>query len=449
MHEFRRPPDWDQQADRHTALIDPVLTVRQLSRLEFVTRKPPTRIDHALVFATADGGYEVFVPPHRPSRTEAAARRYTAVYEVDMGRHPVNAELNLPSDNDAFEFGVQAELFWQVTDPARFITSGHRDVPALVLGRLREAARPVARGFAIDRSADAERALLRALYDRGPLGEDAGLRVDWTVRVRRDGANIAHQQRLQSIDHDAAENVRRSRRGAETDRAENIRLQARDSLELERAMSYGEQHHELASKQLGWQHEQNVQAQRQAVELQRLEAEKIEFYRWHLERGGATAMAMHLSHHPEDSRLVMENLRQDELALIETQKDLVVQLLGGKGDVEEYELEGPKKLALETVKQILAQRRPGVHGEPDADAPKAAERTGPDPVPVSDWKPPAGYGTLPQMPSAPPPAPTPPTPPAAPPLGPWPPERFPGPADAVPEVPEVPEDDDAEGGTAR
>ncbi|RST11101.1 hypothetical protein EF905_25875, partial [Streptomyces sp. WAC05374] len=96
MPDFRRPFEWVQDADRHTQLSDPVLTVRQLSRFDFA-RKSLTRIDHALVFATPKGSYDAYLPPRRPSRSEAAAKRYTAVYEVDMGVHPVRAEIRLPS----------------------------------------------------------------------------------------------------------------------------------------------------------------------------------------------------------------------------------------------------------------------------------------------------------------------------------------------------------------
>ncbi|MCZ1001493.1 hypothetical protein O1M63_31060 [Streptomyces mirabilis] len=69
MAEFRRPPEWQQQADRHTTLIDPVLTVRPISRFDYTARRPVSAIDHALVFATAGGGYDAYMP-----RTGPAAR---------------------------------------------------------------------------------------------------------------------------------------------------------------------------------------------------------------------------------------------------------------------------------------------------------------------------------------------------------------------------------------
>src|SRR3954453_15730338 len=102
MPTFRQP-EWQPPPDPHTQIVDPVLTVRQLSRFEF-SLKSYVRIDHALVFSTAQGGYEASRPPRRPTRADIVANHYTAVYEVDMGVHPHTADLMLPSDNDAFEF---------------------------------------------------------------------------------------------------------------------------------------------------------------------------------------------------------------------------------------------------------------------------------------------------------------------------------------------------------
>ncbi|MEV6074176.1 hypothetical protein AB0L80_03525 [Streptomyces sp. NPDC052069] len=358
MTDFRRPPEWEQAADRHTRLADPVLTVRQLSRFGFA-RKSLTRIDHALVFSTPDGSYDTFLPPVRPTRAEAAGKRYTAVYEVDMGVHPVHAELVLPSDNDAFEFGLSVELSWQVHDPALFVASGYRDVPRLLLGELEQAARPVTRRFPVDRSADAEQEMLRAVHAWGPLGTGAGLGTTWTARLRRDRENIGHQRRIQAIDHAATEQIHAERRGMEYDAELDRRTRTQDALQAGRAMEYGERHQELALQQQRWQHERALLAAADEVELQRAEAEKIDFYRTQLEQGGVRAWALHLSRHPEDSRTVLNGMREDQLRMIQAQMDLVRQLLGGDG-AESYELEGPKKLALQAVHDILTQRLPGV-----------------------------------------------------------------------------------------
>ncbi|RWZ72677.1 hypothetical protein EQK42_28510, partial [Streptomyces albidoflavus] len=362
MPDHRRPPEWQQNADRHTELRDPVLTVRQISRFEF-NRKALTRIDHALVFTTPRGGHEVYLPPRRPSRSEVAARRYTSVYEVDMGIHPWREELALPSDNDAFEFGAEVDFSWQVVDPVRYVAGGHRDVPALLIGELQQAARPVTRRFPVSASAEAERELLRAMAGLGPLGATAGLQVTWTLRVRRDEGDLAHQRRLREIDQNVAEQIRADQGGMQADLVRHKRELQQDALQISRSLEYGEQAQRLALEQQRWQHEQALLAGRQQLELQRVNAEKVAFYQWHLEQGGIHALALHLAEHPGDTQLVMESMRQDQLALMQSQLHLVEQVL--KGDhAEAYELDEPKKLALRTMTEIFNQRLPGVPHEP-------------------------------------------------------------------------------------
>ena len=199
MADFRRQPEWQQQADRHSALIDPVLTVRPISRFDYTVRRPVTAIDHALVFATAKGTYDVFIPPHRPSRADAAARRYASVYEVDMGTHPVQLELQLPSDDDAFSFGVTADLTWRVSDPIAVCGEGrtrraHAARPASCTSwRGRSAAR-----FSIEDSPAAEAAVQQAV-ESGGFAAGIGLAVTCVVRLRLDDEAIAHRRRQRSL----------------------------------------------------------------------------------------------------------------------------------------------------------------------------------------------------------------------------------------------------------
>ncbi|MFE6716586.1 hypothetical protein ACFVDU_03230 [Streptomyces albidoflavus] len=408
MPDHRRPPEWQQNADRHTELRDPVLTVRQISRFEF-NRKALTRIDHALVFTTPRGGHEVYLPPRRPSRSEVAAKRYTSVYEVDMGIHPWREELALPSDNDAFEFGAEVDFSWQVVDPVRYVAGGHRDVPALLVGELQQAARPVTRRFPVSASAEAERELLRAMAGLGPLGATAGLQVTWTLRVRRDEGDIAHQRRLREIDQNVAEQIRADQGGMQADLVRHKRDLQQDALQISRSLEYGEQAQQLALQQQRWQHEQALLAGRQQLELQRVNAEKVAFYQWHLEQGGIHALALHLAEHPDDTQLVMENMRQDQLALMQSQLHLVEQVL--KGDhAEAYELDEPKKLALRTMTEIFNQRLPGVPHEPPVIGPPPPQ-TPPYPGQTVPGQ------TVPETPQIPeqqaPAAPAPPTPPPA------------------------------------
>lgn len=424
MADFRRQPEWQQPADRHSQLVDPVLTVRQLSRFEF-SRRTHSRIDHALVFTTPKGGYDSYLPPRRPTRTEVAAKRYSAVYEVDMGMHSVRTTLALPSDNDAFEFDAETEVTWQVMDPGVFVASGHRDVPMLLLGEIQVAARPVTRRFPIGQSAAAESELTHTLALYGPLGTAAGLRARLTLRLRRDQDNIEHQRRLRAIDHAAAEQIREAQRGQEYDSALDERTRGQDALQLGRALDYGRGRQELVLQQQRWEHEQAVLRAQQEIELQTWEADKIKFYQWYLEQEGVASWALHLSKHPEDSRLVMENMREDQLRLIQAQVDVVRELLGGD-EAEDYELEGPKRQALQYVNEILNKRLPGVPWRVPAGT---REKAPPTALPAPDPRATSGTPTEPATSPAPVDAPIPPRPTVPPSFPGWqPPPGYGGPA---------------------
>ncbi|MGV9695223.1 PE-PGRS family protein [Streptomyces sp. NPDC003470] len=316
MADFRRQPEWQQDAHRHSTLIDPVLTVRPISRFDHTGRRSVSAIDHALVFATARGTYDAFLPPHRPSRTDAATRRYVSVYEVDMGSHPVRLELTLPSDDDAFSFGASADLTWRVADPIAYVASGERDVPTRLTRELHQAARPVSRRFAIEDSPAAERAVQQAVESEG-FAAGAGLAVTCTVRLRLDDEAIAHRRRLR-----------------------NLRYKS-EMLDPE---------HEFRLREARQQHELEALRQQQSHALV---AEKIHFYQYWLQHGGAGAWALHLAQHPEDTRLAVGSLQKDQLTAIRSELELIA------GDtLEDYQRAESARTTLRAVDDLLQQQTP-------------------------------------------------------------------------------------------
>ncbi|MFJ1602992.1 PE-PGRS family protein [Streptomyces sp. NPDC088253] len=316
MAEFRRPPEWQQQADRHTMLIDPVLTVRPISRFDYTARRPVSAIDHALVFATVSGTYDAYMPPHRPSRTDAATRRYTSVYEVDMGSHPVQLELELPSDDDAFSFSATADLTWRVADPIAYVAGGERDVPTRLARELHQFARPVSRRFSIEDSRDAE-AEVQYAVERGVFADGIGLAVTCAVRLRLDDDAIAHRRRKRALRYEA------------------------DMLDPE---------HEYRLRQAQQLHELEVLRQHQSQELM---AQKIAFYQYHLQHGGVAQWAFHLAAHPEDTRMVINALQKDQLSAIESQLELIA------GDtLEDYQKAESARSTLRVVKELNSRQEP-------------------------------------------------------------------------------------------
>jgi hypothetical protein len=338
-----QPPQWQQDAHRHSVLVDPVVTIQELSRFKPLRA---TRIDHALVFTTAQGGLDTYLPPGRPSRTELATRRWTSVYEVDMGWHEAATELALASENDAFLFRVSLSCTWQVLAPAAFVASGERNVPAMVQRLVEEAVRPVLRGFAMEDSAAAELHARKVLEAVGPLGSRAGLDIRLGLQIRRDEAALEQDRQLREIAF--------ARQKLEP---QHELLAREDELEAERALAQGQQRHHLEFQQQTLAHQRDLARGRQDLEIQEIEAKKIEYYAYWMERGGPAAMAFQLARHPEDARLVMENLRQDQLLAMQNQLTVALQAFGGgPGGLEEHQMDEPRRLAAHVIKEVLSAK---------------------------------------------------------------------------------------------
>ncbi|MFJ2648678.1 hypothetical protein ACIO1C_18335 [Streptomyces sp. NPDC087420] len=326
MTDVAQSPDTHHAPDRTDRLKDPVLTVRQLARFQYALRRPDARIDHALVFVTAKGKYDAFVPPQRPTRGDITRKRYIALYEVDMGLHSIRLALSLPSAVDAFHFETTADLTWQVTDPEQAIISGVRDVPALLEPRLGRVLREACRRHRIDAVPDAEKDVQHAFDSAPPLAEAEGLRVGCTVRLLTDVGERTHSERLRKARHEAI---------ASAPEHGVLMEKSRRTLEEE----------EYARKIL---------------------AEKIAFYQDHLSSGGIAPLVLHLAAHPEDTKVVLENIRDDQKALLTTQLELVDKVLD-QAALEGYQLEKPKDYVVETMTRVLGQSSPPSSPPPSTD----------------------------------------------------------------------------------
>ncbi|MBF6044445.1 PE-PGRS family protein [Streptomyces sp. NRRL B-1677] len=376
-------PQWQQDVNRHSQLVDPVVTIQELSRFKPLRT---TRIDYALVFTTAQGGLDAYLPPHRPSRAEVATRRWTTVYEVDMGLHDAGAVLALPSSNDAFLFEVTLTCSWQVLDPAAFVAGGERNVPAMVQRLVDDAVQPVLRAYAMEESAAAEKEAQQALASAGPLGASAGLHVRCGIRIRRDEASLAHARELRDIEF--------ARQKLDPQHA---LLMREDELAAERALTQGQHQHRIELQQQNRGHERQLIRGQQELELQKIEAEKIHYYAHYLERGGPAALAFHLAQHPEDARLVLENLRADQTHAMQNQLQVALQAFGGgPGRLEEHQLDELRRQTMNAAKGALTAGLPPSppDGTPAVEGPvrdEAPEGGGADATPPPDGGPVFGY----------------------------------------------------------
>ncbi|MER8222076.1 hypothetical protein ABTZ58_16085 [Streptomyces sp. NPDC094143] len=309
--------DWFRQqplppTDPHTE-SDPVRTVRHLPRFHLGGRRFTGRIDHALVCVTRKGAYETFLPPDRPT----SVRRFVAVYEVSTDPHAFQLNVPLPSQVDSFEFEVTVDVSWRVAHPAVFVRSQERDVPGLLTRELLPVMREAGRLHPIDASAEAERAVQRAVQEATWLGRAQGLRVTCSVRLRRDATERSHQARLRTARHEV-----------EAAKPEHSAALLRERYEAERR------------------------------------AEQIRFYEVTLARGGTAALALHLAAHPDETQLVLEHLQSGQHRLLGTQVSLINQALESKR-LEDFHLAKPHELIAERMKAILRTTDPSAPPEGD------------------------------------------------------------------------------------
>ncbi|MFG2458718.1 hypothetical protein ACGFWE_16880 [Streptomyces sp. NPDC048523] len=302
----RTPPpedqlDWFQQPERPHKDADPVRTVWQLSRFRLGSRRFAGDLQHALVLVTRKGAYRTFMPPKRPTSVWG----YVALYEVDTDPHAFRLTEPLPSQVDSFEFEAVADITWRVVDPERFVRSQERDVPGLVTRRLRPVLRAAGRGHPIEASAEAEKAVQRAVDASPQLAAMEGLEVTCSVRLRRDAVERIHQNRLRTARHEE-----------EAARPEHEATRLREQYASERT------------------------------------AEKLTFYKHHLDRGGTAAVALHLAVHPEDTALVLDRLHTEQAEAVKTQLQLIDRALDNKW-LEGYQLEKPTDLVVERMTAIL------------------------------------------------------------------------------------------------
>ncbi|WP_037605737.1 hypothetical protein [Streptacidiphilus rugosus] len=314
MPEFRSSSD--RSAARFTELTDPVLTVRQLGTFDSFARKQPGRVDSALVYATGSGKCAVFLPPSRPGRSDLTGRGYRSLYEIDMGIHHFTLSERLPCEEDAGGFLATIDVDWRVSAPERVVTSGLRDVRALVTPRIQRRLRRITRRFPLDSSSAAEAAAQEDLLDE-PLAEDAGLTISCSVQLDLDEAGAEQKGAVRQLGY---------RHGIQ----EKLLVAADDDAEL-------------ASK-------------------------KAAFYQYYLQRGGVEAWALQVAQHPEDLPKALEQLNAEQQQVVRNQLDLMNTMIEGK-HIEHFQLEGMSQAAADALTRMLRQ----TGGLPDQSHPQRPE----------------------------------------------------------------------------
>ncbi|MER7843195.1 hypothetical protein ABTZ03_04505 [Kitasatospora sp. NPDC096077] len=294
-------------------LVDPVLTVHPLGRTLGLPKRPAARADTALVLTTPSGDHQVYLPPHRPGFSDLVGRAYQAAFEVDLGLHHLRMEERLPGRDDVGAFEAVVEVDWQVSAAELVVAAQVRNVPAVLVPRLRQRMRAVARHLSTDQSGEAESAVQQALDDF-PVAEAEGLRVRCAVQLDLDQAAREQKERLRGYHFDT---------------------------------------------------QAHPHALRQVQEANEVLAAKAKFYQYHLEQGGVTAWALQVAAHPEDLPRALGYLDDEQQQLVQGQLQVIQRLLD-QNALEDFELEGPRQDARAALEAIL-RHRPAGPGAPRLD----------------------------------------------------------------------------------
>lgn len=140
----------------------------------------------AIVGITARGEYIAY-KDCPPTTRELLRKRVRFVSEVDMGHHRTQITGTVPAADDTFDFQVDVNLHWRVSDPRTVVRDGILDVRAalepLVLARIR----PITRQFRPEQSADAEAKVNDALVTISEATQ-FGCQADAIARLRMEDA---------------------------------------------------------------------------------------------------------------------------------------------------------------------------------------------------------------------------------------------------------------------
>ncbi|MEB3963395.1 hypothetical protein OKJ48_24580, partial [Streptomyces kunmingensis] len=181
---------------------DPVLDVAELPKWRLTSPLRPPDPGRALVLVR-DSGPALTI---RSGEEIPSARygNYRSVHTVDLGEHRLILDIPLLSRDATFSFRSRVDLICKVTDPAKVVTRGIRDMSGALYGFLRKTLREVARDYDIAEFHEAEQALNAAL---APFtGDDAvrlrGIHVELLVdedeiaTSGRDFRDVVRESRL-------------------------------------------------------------------------------------------------------------------------------------------------------------------------------------------------------------------------------------------------------------
>lgn len=147
----------------------------------------------AVVVITARGEYIAY-HDRPPTTRELVRKRVRFVSEVDMGHHRTQITGTVPAADDTFEFCVDMNLHWHVSEPRKVVRDGIRNVRTALQPLLLARIRPITRQFRPEESADAEEKVNVELA-RIPEAAEFGIEAE-VVAILRMEDSVRNEFRL-------------------------------------------------------------------------------------------------------------------------------------------------------------------------------------------------------------------------------------------------------------
>lgn len=199
-----QPPHARAGADRRSepsASFRPIVSERQLSRAAALTHPPKTRANLGLVLVTSRGEFIGYGPDKQPTLGELMWKGPGTLYEIDMGKHWTQIQVDTPSFAHGFLFAAIVDLEWWVKDPIQVVRDGVNDVREVLEPHLRQRLASVTRHFDVEEASQAQLEAAKSLIIE-PIGAEYGLGTRAFLQLRMDASSVEHATAIRKIERD-------------------------------------------------------------------------------------------------------------------------------------------------------------------------------------------------------------------------------------------------------
>lgn len=263
-------------------------------------------------------------PGDRLTSGEVAWGHYKAIYKVDITEHSFSFNCALPCRGEAFDFKAQVHVTYSVENPALIVERNITDAGEILKPLIINTMRNVSRRYEVEQSDEAEKAIIQRVQEESKKYNTGLKLVRFVVELSLEDEARNHIRQLKQI---------KRTREIESEQAE-------------------------------------LEKQRIRLEEERTQM-KMEFYGPLIEKGEWQLLALQLANHPDDVAAIVQMIRQQRQAEMESQlKALKIML--EEDVIEVYQMEEAGKRVLQRLVaslgpslEVKALEEPSITGTSD------------------------------------------------------------------------------------